>query len=261
MNFIFYKILVIFKKIYFWFFSFSLLTWITSAQLLEIDYSLEKKEESSFRVHVIRYGIIGVSNLQHIDFSVEALKLRFDSKKGSHFSFSVYGTQTLWRGNKIDGLNTFDFVMNPMGGTINGNFFSSISIDRNDTNISKIALSLGKKWVEGQPLPNFENTRFFDNYGRLGIVHQRLLAEDPLQNTSLYFWGFPNLILHHSSNSSRQSFFDGELPSIAYGYGIEFGIDYNTQLKLIFLGQQIVNTSPDSIYGRVVARLTLAYKF
>ena len=91
------------------------ITWITSAQLLEIDYSLEKKEESSFRVHVIRYGIVGVSNLQHIDLSVEALKLRFDSKKGSHFSFSVYGTQTLWRGNKIDGLNTFDFVMNPNG--------------------------------------------------------------------------------------------------------------------------------------------------
>ena len=98
-----------------------------------------------------------------------------------------------------------------MGGTINGNFFSSISIDRNDTTISKIGLSLGKKWVEGQPLPNFENTRFFDNYGRLGIIHQRLLAEDPLQNTSLYFWGFPNLIVHHSSDSSRQSFFDGQI--------------------------------------------------
>ena len=148
-----------------------------------------------------------------------------------------------------------------MGGSINGIFFSSISIDRNDSNISKIGLSLGKKWVEGQPLLKFENTRFFDNYGRLGIIHQRLLAEDPLQNTSLYLWGFPNLIVHHSSDSSRQSFFDGELPSIAYGYGIEFGIDYNTQLKLIFLGQQIVNTSPDSIYGGVVARLTLAYKF
>ena len=115
MDFISYKILVIFKKISFWLFGFSLLTWITSAQLLEIDYSLEKKKESSFRVHVIRYGIVGVSNLQHIDLSVEALKLRFDSKKGSHFSFSVYGTQTLWRGNKIDGLNTFDFIMNPMG--------------------------------------------------------------------------------------------------------------------------------------------------
>jgi hypothetical protein len=42
---------------------------------------------------------------------------------------------------------------------------------------------------------------------------------------------------------------------------MEFGIDYNTQLKLIFLGQQIVNASQESIYGRFVARLTLAYKF
>ena len=42
MNFISYKIFVIFKKKSFWLFGFSLLTWITSAQLLEIDYSLEK---------------------------------------------------------------------------------------------------------------------------------------------------------------------------------------------------------------------------
>ena len=51
------------------------------AQLLELDYTKDKREESSFRAQLIRTGIIGVSNLKHIDVTLEGLKLRFDSKK------------------------------------------------------------------------------------------------------------------------------------------------------------------------------------
>jgi len=75
MNFVSYKIFVIFKKKSFWLFGFSLLTWITSAQLLEIDYSLKKKEESSFRVHVIRYGVIFLFQFMGPKHYGEAIKL------------------------------------------------------------------------------------------------------------------------------------------------------------------------------------------
>ena len=53
---------------------------LTSAQLLELDYTSEKKKESSFKIHLIRYGIIGVSSLQHLDLTTEVLKMRYDSK-------------------------------------------------------------------------------------------------------------------------------------------------------------------------------------
>ena len=41
------------------------------AQLLELDYTKDKREESSFRAQLIRTGIIGFSSLKHIDVTVE----------------------------------------------------------------------------------------------------------------------------------------------------------------------------------------------
>ena len=58
-----------------------------SAQLLEIDYSVENREENSFDIQLIRTGILGASSLKNLDFTIEALKLRFDSKKGNHNFF------------------------------------------------------------------------------------------------------------------------------------------------------------------------------
>ena len=76
-------------------------------------------------IHLIRTGIVGMSSLKHLDFTIEALKLRFDAKKGSHFDFTLYGTQTIWNGSPENVLNTFDFLMNPIGGDINTNLFFS----------------------------------------------------------------------------------------------------------------------------------------
>ena len=131
------------------------------AQLLELDYTKDKREESSFRVQLIQTGIIGASSLKHIDVTVEGLKLRFDSKKRTHLALTIYGTRTIWRGNRIDKINTFDFLMNPIGGTINGSLFTSYSINKNKLKNTKLALSLGKKWIQGPPLTNFKNSFFF----------------------------------------------------------------------------------------------------
>ena len=54
---------------------------------------------------------MGISSLKHLDFTVEALKLRFDAKKVA-ILLTLYGTQTIWNGNRENLLNTFDFLMN-----------------------------------------------------------------------------------------------------------------------------------------------------
>jgi hypothetical protein len=234
---------------------------VSRAQLLEMDFTSEKREESSFRVHLIRYGIVGLSSLKHIDLTSELLKIRYDSKKGMYWGLSVFGTQTIWRGNKVDALNTFDFLMNPIGGTLHGNLFGRIPIKRTQTQNSILGLSLGLKWIEGPPAPQFKTNSFFDRYARIGWISQRLIAEDPLANSSLSFWLFPNLQFHHSTAESRTLFFNNEIEPFVYGYGIELGLDYNTQLKIILHGQQLVNTVSQSELKRFVTRLTVAYRF
>ena len=97
------------------------------AQLLEIDYTKDKREENTFKAQFIRTGIIGASSLKNLDLTVEALKLTLNNKQKSQFAFTLYGTNTVWRGNRIDELNTFDFLMNPIGGRINGSFFTGAS--------------------------------------------------------------------------------------------------------------------------------------
>ena len=240
---------------------FLLLSAALTAQLLEIDYTKGKREEESFRIQLIRTGIVGISSLKHLDFTLEVLKLRYDSKKGNHIALTVYGTQTLWRGNRIDELNTFDFLMNPIGGTINGSFFGSFTLKKNELQNTKLGVSIGNKWIEGTPLPNFQNTSFFDYYGRVGWIYQKTLAEDALTNSSLYFWAFPSLLMHQSSAESRQQFFNNQLDPLSYGYALELGFEYNTQLKMTLVGQQLVNADPSGNFGRFVARLIVGYRF
>ena len=232
-----------------------------SAQLLEIDYSVENREENSFDIQLIRTGILGASSLKNLDFTIEALKLRFDSKKGNHFSFTIYGTRTIWMGNRISELNTFDILMNPIGGNINSNFFISYLLSKNELKNSKVGVSLGKKWIQGQPLPNFQISSFFDNYGRLGWIYQSTLAEDALTNSSLYFWIFPSIIVHQSTSNSRRKFFNNHLDPFAYGYAMEMGLEYNTKLKVTLIGQQILNAEPTGVFGQFVTRLIIAYRF
>lgn len=240
---------------------FLLFSTLTYGQLLEIDYTQGKREESSFRVQLFRTGIVGVSSLQHLDLTLEALKLRYDAKNGNHYAFTLYGTQTLWRGNRVDALNTFDFLMNPTGGAINGTLFFSFPLSQNELQHTKIGLSVGKKWIQGQPLPNFQSTSFFDNYGRLGWIYQSTLADDALTNSSLYFWTFPSLIVHQGTEASRKQFFDNQLDPFSYGYALELGLEYNTQLKVTLIGQQLLNNDPEGDFGRFVARLIVGYRF
>ena len=245
----------------FWFVGIFLLSRFCSAQMMDIDYAQGKREENSFRVHFLRYGVIGISSLQHLNLTSEVTKFRFDAKKGLHLSFSVFGTSTLWAGNKKDLLNSFDYMMNPTGGRANGTFFVSYPIANKDTQNSKIGLSLGTKWIQGPVQPEFKSSSFFDNFVRTGWIHEQLLAEDALQNTSLSFWGFPHLQLHQLTQDSVSRFFNDELETVSYGYGLEMGLDYNETLKLIFIGQQLLNPIPESDLKRFVARLTVAYRF
>jgi hypothetical protein len=240
---------------------FSLFSSIMSfAQLLELDFSEKRREESAFRLHVLRYGIVGISSLKHLDLSAELVKVRFEQGGGTQFSFTLYSTQTLWKGNKKEPLNTFDFLMNPIGGTINGAFFIGFPLTPQHKN-SKFAFSLGKKWIQGQPLPQFKSSRFMANYSRLGWSYQKLLAEDPLTNSSLSIWSFPHLLVQQASVKSRDSFFDSQIDPWAYGYGAEIGLEYNTQLKVILHGQQLLPSFAQGDYNRFTARLTLAYRF
>ena len=230
-------------------------------QLLEVDYTKDKREENSFRIQFIRTGIVGISSLNHLDITLEAAKLSFYYKNGSYLSFTLYGTNTLWLGNRENLLNTFAFLMNPIGGDINGSLFFSYPLSKKELQNTKIALSLGKKWIQGQPLPNFESNSFFDNYGRLGWVFQGTLSDDALTNSSLYFWTFPSILFHHGTVESRRKFFDNKLDPFSYGYAIELGLEYNTQLKVSLIGQQILNSDPSGDFGRVVARLIVGYRF
>lgn len=255
------KTLVPFTKNTLWLLGILLCSQFANGQLIELDYTYEKREESSFRIHLIRYGMIGISSLQHLDFSAEIIKMRYNAKNGFSLGFSVFSTQTLWRGNKVDELNTFDFLMNPIGGTVNGNFFVKIPLKRSKINNSNIGVSLGTKWIEGPPAPNFQSNSFFDHYTRLGWLYQRLLAEDALTNSSLSFWAFPHIQFHRSSAESRKLYFNNQIDPLAQGYGVELGIEYNTQLKITLHGQQLLNTDPQGEFNRFISRLIVAYRF
>ena len=75
------------------------------SQRLDTDFNAEKREESSFKIRLLRHGIIGVSSLQHLDLSAEVLQFRYFARGGTNWGLTLYSTQTLWRGNKQDLLN------------------------------------------------------------------------------------------------------------------------------------------------------------
>ena len=70
------------------------------------------------------------------------------------------------------------------------------------------------------------------------------LADDALTNSSLYFWTFPSIIFHQSTPDSRRQFFDYKLNPFSYGYAMELGLEFNSQIKVTLIGQQILNADP-----------------
>ena len=55
-------------------------------------------------------------------------------------------------------------------------------------------------------LLTFKNSSFIENYGRLGWIYQKILAEDALTNSTLIFWAFPSLIFHQISEENIKTF-------------------------------------------------------
>ena len=229
-------------------------------QLIDLDYAKQKREESSFNAYFIRNGIISVSSLKHLGVTAELSKLKYFTKNGINFDFTIYGTETIWKGSRSDQLNTFDFLMNPIGGVLNGSFFCNYPIKNSDFFNTKLSISFGKKWIQGPDLPNFKSS-FFDNYVRLGFIYQKNLIEDPITNSSLYFWTFPSLIGHQLDQENRIQFFNNQLDTFSYGYSLELGLEYNTQLKISLIGQQLLNTDRNGEFGLLVARLIIGYSF
>ena len=230
-------------------------------QLIDLDNAKQKREERRFNAYFIRNGIISVSSLKHLDVTAELSKLKYFTKNGINFDFTIYGTETIWKGNRSDQLNTFDCLMNPIGGVLNGSFFFSYILKKEESFNTKLSMGIGKKWIQGSDLPDFKKSSFFDNYFRLGFLYQKKIIEDPLTNSSLYFWTFPSLITHQLSQESRIQFFDNQLDPFSYGYTIELGLEYNSQLKISLIGQQLLNTDPNGEFGLLVARLIIGYRF
>ena len=42
---------------------------------------------------------------------------------------------------------------------------------------------------------------------------------------------------------------------------LELGLEYNTQLKITLIGQQLLNVDPNGELGKFVARLIVGYRF
>ena len=67
--------------------------------------------------------------------------------------------------------------------------------------------------------------------------------------------------MHQGTEESRRQFFNSNLDPFAYGYAIELGLEYNTQLKVTLLGQQILNAKPAGDFGQFITRLVIGYRF
>ena len=243
------------------FFIFFSCTFFANAQLLEVDYSIAPREENSVRLHLIRQGIIGLNTLQHLNSTLEVAKVRVQTKNKVELDFALFGTRTFWSGNKNDQLNSLSYVTNHIGGDINASLFLALLLHRQPDRLSKIGLHLAKKWIQAQALTFKDRPWFQDNFGRLGWVYQKRIAEDPLANTSLYWIAYPYALAHYTVAEKQQQFFGTALEPFSYGYGFETGINYNNKIKLLLLGHQLLNAHPEGALGKFVVSLSIGYQF
>ena len=56
-------------------------------------------------------------------------------------------------------------------------------------------------------------------------------------------------------------FFDNQLETVSFGYGLQTGVEFNRKIRLIFLLNQLVNTNNPDTLGNIVMRLNLSYRF
>ncbi len=237
-----------------------LYTLFSQAQLLELDYWSPSKKESVFKVTLFKEFMLSANTLGHLDSSTEAIKIKYGSKKGIVFTLSVVGTQSLITGNKNDKLNTLSHLLNPLGGRVNGSFFIGIPIKQKDKSSYRLAIRAGKKLIQAVPLKGLENN-FLTNYGQLGGVYQNLIFEDALENESIDLWIYPHVVFNHTNEKDLSTFFEEDLKSIAYGYGIQAGLEFNRKVKAILLLNQFLNTNVPYPVGKAVLRFTISYRF
>ena len=96
--------------------------------------------------------MLSANTLGHLDSSSEVIKIKYGSKKGVAFTLSVVGTQSLITGNKNDKLNTLSYLLNPLGGRVNGSFFLGIPIKQKYKSSYRLAIRAGKKIIQSVPL-------------------------------------------------------------------------------------------------------------
>ena len=187
----------IINKIVFLFF---LINQFTFSQQLDFDfYTGEKKESKNFSVKFIQQGILNINSYTNISASIEALKVSYKSKNNFNSYLTFFFTRTFFAGNKDDKLNTLSSVLNPIGGAINVNFQSLIPIKVKEDFNSSLGVKIGKKLIEAQAIYfPLDNKAFFENYFNIGSLIQKKIIDDPLNNTSLFFWSYTNLFLSKS---------------------------------------------------------------
>jgi hypothetical protein len=230
-----------------------------SGQLLELDYGSPSRKESLFRISFFQQFMGGINTLGHIDISTEALNLKYSTSASFVGGLSVIGTTSIFKGNQDDKKNNLSPLLNPMGGTVNGSLYATLSLKKKEKSSLSISTRMGLKWIEGTPLRGFESG-FFSRYGMFGGVYQRLLFEDAPENQRIDFWIYLHLMASQMGKNDIELFFENGLETLSYGYGLQTGVEFNQKIRLIFLVNQLVNTLNPETLGIPVLCFTLAYR-
>jgi len=233
------------------------------SQQLDFDfYTGEKKETKSFSFKYIQQGILNLDSNANISATIEAFKLSYKTKNNFNSYLTLFSTRTFFSGKKDDKLNTLSSILNPIGGTLNINLQSLIPIKVKEDFNSSLGVKIGKKFIEAQAIYfPLNNKAFFENYINLGSLIQKKIIDDPLNNTSLFFWSYTNLFLTKSSEKNREIFFENKLKSLSKGYGFEIGLQYNRSMKIIVIGNKILNTMKKSKLNKMIFQLSISYRF
>ncbi len=228
-------------------------------QQLALDYGPTGQKEGRIKVKLFKYFIGGANTLGHVDISSEVLNIHYGASGGFASGISVVGTTALLIGNKNDIKNNLSYLLNPLAG-VNGSLYFFVPLQKKELSSVRLGGRFGLKWIEGTPLRGYEN-RFLSGYGMLGGVYQRQLYENAPENQWIDFWAFPHLMASQLNTEDLSVFFDNQLETISFGYGLQTGVEFNRKVRLIFLLNQLVNTNNPDTLGNIVLRLTLSYRF
>ena len=232
------------------------------SQQLDFDfYTGEKKETKSFSFKYIQQGILNLDSNANISATIEAFKLSYKTKNNFNSYLTLFSTRTFFSGKKNDKLNTLSSILNPLGGRFNITIHNLIPIKVKEGFNSSLGIKIGKKLIEAQAIYfPLDNKAFFENYINIGSLIQKKIIDDPLNNTSLFFWSYANLFLTKSSKKNREIFFDNELKSLTKGYGFEIGVQYNRSLKIMIIGNKVLDTMKNPKLSKIIFQLSISYK-